>query len=111
MDRLNIMLSKDATLATKPNCQRSHGDLSITNPGTFSRVPYHSRNYSVCQWTEAEKADASILELESILDFRCLTSLWPLAVAFPPMSQIVGSFGGIAEYTGLNDACQSSGRN
>ncbi len=81
------------------------GQRYVTHSGTFSRVPYHSSDCSIRQWTEAEKADASILDL------RCLTSLWPLAVALPPMSHFDGSFGGNAEYTGVPDLCQSVGQN
>jgi hypothetical protein len=66
-----------------------------TDSVTIYRALYSNKRLLVCQWTEAEKADASILDL------RCLTSLWPLAVALSadePCS--TGPFGGIAEYNG-----------
>jgi len=50
-----------------------------TDSVTIYRALYTNRQLLVCQWTEADKA------AHPSWTVRCLTSLWPLAVADPSM--------------------------
>jgi hypothetical protein len=90
------MLSKDATLATLPNCQRSSTRSQSTGPA------HRQPNTSVCQWTEADKAELSVLEQ------GCLTSLWPLLGGglTDERPQAACSFSGNEEYSGLSQRRQ-----
>jgi len=84
-------------LLSKPNCQRSFTAESYDSyrfPSHNLPGPYIAEtDHSVRQWTEADKAGSFPPG-----NGGCLTSLWPLAVASPPVGK--SPFGGIAEYSG-----------
>ena len=95
------MLSKDATLAT-------------TKLSKIVRAPRQARRYPVTSYRvhpsnnqqgRLANGQRPTRQLQSLLERGCLTSLWPLAVATPPMSMI-GPFGGTQNITVRERPCQ-----
>ena len=78
----------------------------IAYPVTYYRAHPSQTATAVRQWTEADKAELSVLEN------GCLTSLWPLAVASSADERPVAAnpFGGIAKYNGPRRPCQLLGK-
>ena len=79
------MLSKDATLASKPKIVKDRSRLCCFQS---SRLPGHNLPGPHTDESSDRLANGQRprRQIKSLLDLGCLASLWPLAVASPPMS-------------------------